>query len=163
MRLRSGDVSLFAWHALKGYPTRTMLMLIAMAIGVAAVVVLTSLGEGARHYVSAEFASLGTNLLIVIPGRSETAGINPSTMMGETPRDLTLDDARALTRSSGVRRIAPMTVGSANVIARGRQREVIVLGSSIDRTLNSTVMGPHSGVISDMSVTCAVLPCRIRL
>jgi putative ABC transport system permease protein len=130
MRLRSGDVSLFAWRALKGYPARTLLMLTAMAIGVAAVVVLTSLGEGARRYVSAEFASLGTNLLIVIPGRSETAGINPSTMMGETPRDLTLDDARALTRSSSVRRIAPMTVGSANVIARGRQREVVVLGSS---------------------------------
>ena len=130
MRLRSGDVSLFAWHALKGYPTRTLLMLTAMAIGVAAVVVLTSLGEGARRYVSAEFASLGTNLLIVIPGRSETAGINPSTMMGETPRDLTLDDAQALVRSSSVRRIAPMTVGSANVIALGRQREVVVLGSS---------------------------------
>jgi len=130
MRLHSGDVSLFAWHALKGYPTRTLLMLVAMAIGVAAVVVLTSLGEGARRYVSAEFASLGTNLLIVIPGRSETAGINPSTMMGETPRQLTLDDARSLTRSFSVRRMAPIAVGSANVIAQGRQREVVILGSS---------------------------------
>jgi len=130
MRLHSGDASLFAWHALKGYPTRSLLMLIAMAIGVAAVVVLTSLGEGARRYVSAEFASLGTNLLIVIPGRSETAGINPSTMMGETPRDLTLDDAGSLTRSFSVRRMAPITVGSANVIAQGRQREAVILGSS---------------------------------
>jgi len=92
--------------------------------------VLTSLGEGARRYVSAEFASLGTNLLIVIPGRSETAGINPSTMMGETPRDLTLDDAGSLTRSFSVRRMAPITVGSANVIAQGRQREAVILGSS---------------------------------
>jgi len=130
MRLHSADASLFAWHALKGYPTRSLLMLIAMAIGVAAVVVLTSLGEGARRYVSAEFASLGTNLLIVIPGRSETAGINPSTMMGETPRDLTLDDAGSLTRSFSVRRMAPITVGSANVIAQGRQREAVILGSS---------------------------------
>ncbi len=130
MRVRSADVSLFAWQSLKGYPTRTVLMLIAMAIGVAAVVVLTALGEGARRYVSGEFAALGTNLLIVIPGRSETAGINPSTMMGETPRDLTLDDARALTRSARVRRVAPISVGSANVIATGKQREVIVLGSS---------------------------------
>ncbi len=132
MPLRSGDVSLFAWRALKGYPTRTLLMLIAMAIGVAAVVVLTSLGEGARRYVAAEFASLGTHLLIVIPGRSETAGINPSTMMGETPRDLTLDDARSLRRGFNIRRMAPMTVGSANVIAKGRQREVTILGSSHD-------------------------------
>ncbi|MDH3948796.1 MAG: ABC transporter permease, partial [Gammaproteobacteria bacterium] len=98
MHPHSRDVSLFAWRALRGYPTRTILMLIAMAIGVAAVVMLTSLGEGARRYVTNEFASLGTNLIIVFPGRSETAGVNPSTMMGETPRDLTLDDALALTR-----------------------------------------------------------------
>ncbi len=132
MRLSSRDVSLFAWHALAGYHARTALMLVAMAIGVAAVVVLTSLGEGARRYVSNEFAALGTNLLIVIPGRSETAGISPGTMMGETPRDLTLDDAIALTRSFSVRRIAPVTVGSANVSWQGRQREAPIMGSSHD-------------------------------
>lgn len=124
------DVARFAGSALRGYPTRTLLMLTAMAIGVAAVVVLTSLGEGARRYVTDQFASLGTNLLIVIPGRSETAGVSPSTMMGETPRDLTLNDAQALTRSYSVRRIAPLNVGSADVNWRGRQREVSILGTT---------------------------------
>ena len=81
---------------------RTLLMLLAMAIGVAAVVVLTSLGEGARRYVTGEFASLGTNLLIVIPGRSETAGGAAAIVVGVTPRDLTLDDARALTAGVAV-------------------------------------------------------------
>jgi len=128
--LFSHDVTRFAWRALRGYPTRTVLMLIAMAIGVAAVVVLTSLGEGARRYVTDEFSSLGTNLVIVIPGRSETAGVNPSTMMGETPRDLTLDDALALTRSYSVRRIAPLNVGSANVDWQGKQREVTIIGTN---------------------------------
>ena len=126
----SHDVTGFAWRALRGYPTRTTLMLVAMAIGVAAVVVLTSLGEGARRYVTDEFSSLGTNLLIVIPGRSETAGVNPSTMMGETPRDLTLDDALALTRSYSVRRIAPLNVGSAEVNWKGKQREVTIIGTN---------------------------------
>ncbi len=124
------DVSSFAWGALRGYPTRTLLMLLAMAIGVAAVVVLTSLGEGARRYVTDQFSSLGTNLLIVLPGRSETAGANPTTMMGETPRDLTLDDALALRRSYSVRRIAPLNVGSADIRWRGRQREVTVIGTN---------------------------------
>jgi len=78
------------------------------------------------------FASLGTNLIIVFPGRSETAGINPTTMMGETPRDLTLDDALALTRSYSVRRIAPINVGSANVSHQSRSREVVVLGTTHD-------------------------------
>lgn len=121
---------MFAWQALRGYPTRTILMLIAMAIGVAAVVMLTSLGEGARRYVSNEFASLGTNLIIVFPGRSETAGVSPSTMMGETPRDLTLDDALALTRNYNVRRIAPINVGSADVSWQNKKREVAIIGSN---------------------------------
>jgi putative ABC transport system permease protein len=130
MHPHSRDVSRFAWRALRGYPTRTILMLIAMAVGVAAVVVLTSLGEGARRYVTNEFASLGTNLIIVFPGRSETAGINPSTMMGETPRDLTLDDALALTRNYNVRRIAPINVGAADVSWQSKKREVAIIGTN---------------------------------
>ena len=132
MVLHSADIARFSWGALRGYPTRTVLMLVAMAIGVSAVVVLTSLGEGARLYVMDKFASLGTNLIIVIPGRSETAGINPSTMMGETPRDLTLDDALALTRSYKVRRISPINVGSARVTHAGRARDTVILGTSAE-------------------------------
>jgi putative ABC transport system permease protein len=130
MALHSADVTRFSWAALRGFPARTALMLLAMAIGVAAVVMLTALGEGARRYVTGEFSSLGTNLVMVFPGRSETAGINPTTMMGETPRDLTLDDARALTRNRSVRRIAPINVGSADISWQGRSREVVILGSS---------------------------------
>ena len=130
MTLHGADVIRFSAGSLRGFPARTVFTLLAMAIGVCAVVVLTSLGEGARRYVSGEFASLGTNLLIVFPGRSETAGINPTTMMGETPRDLTLDDARSLLRSHTVRRIAPINVGSADVSWEGRSREVVIVGSS---------------------------------
>ena len=112
--MRSGDVIRFSIRASSGYPTRTLLMLLAMAIGVASVILLAALGEGARLYVSREFASLGTNLLIVLPGRSETTG-GPPPLLGETPRDLTLEDALSLTRSSAIRRVAPITVGSAPV------------------------------------------------
>jgi ABC-type antimicrobial peptide transport system permease subunit len=111
-------------------------MLIAMAIGVSAVVVLTSLGEGARRYVTGEFASLGTNMVIVIPGRSETAGFDPSTMMGETPRDLTLGDAQALTRSYNVRRIAPINVGSTEVSYGSRSRDFSQKSTWIGRHLS---------------------------
>ena len=72
--MRAGDVLRFATGALRGHTLRTALMLAAMSVGVAAVMLLTSLGEGARRYVTGEFASLGTNLLIILPGRSETAG-----------------------------------------------------------------------------------------
>lgn len=127
--MRPLDALRFATGALTGAWVRSVLMLIAMAVGVAAVVVLTGLGEGARRYVADEFAALGTNLLIVLPGRTETTGGAPP-MTGETPRDLTLDDALALTRSPAVRRVAPMVVGEATVARPGRSRDTAVLGST---------------------------------
>ncbi|MCW8996671.1 MAG: ABC transporter permease [Psychromonas sp.] len=112
-----------------GYRTRTYLLLLAMAIGVASVVLLTSLGEGARIYVSQQFSSLGTNLLIILPGRSETTGA-AIPLMGETPRDLSLQDVMALQKSRHVRQIAPIVVGAAPVSYRQLEREVMILGST---------------------------------
>lgn len=128
--LRTNDVISFGWQALKGYRARTFLMLVAMCIGVASVLMLTALGEGARNYVRGEFASLGTNLVIVLPGRSETAGAGLGNMMGVTPRDLTLDDAKSLMRNPNVVRIAPINVGAAEVSWQSRKREVVVMGSN---------------------------------
>ncbi len=125
------DVVRFCSRSLFGYPLRTALMLTAMAIGVSAVVLLTSLGEGARQYVSDQFSSLGTHLLIVLPGRSETVG-GPPPLLGQTPRDLTVEDAQALTRSGAVRRVAPIMVGAAPVSLGRRSRETVVLGSTAD-------------------------------
>jgi len=126
------DTLQFASGSLRGSPTRTLLMMLAMSIGVAAVVVLTALGEGARRYVIDQFASLGTNLVIVLPGRTETAGVGPGLMSGQTPRDITLDDAQALLRSRAIKRIAPLTVGSATLSRGALNREVVVAGSSAD-------------------------------
>jgi len=124
------DAIHFSWQALSANTIRTFLMLLAMSIGVGSVVVLTALGEGARNYVTAEFSALGTNLIIVIPGRSETSGGNPSTMIGVTERDLTIDDAISLTRHPKVKRIAPLNIGAAEVSWQGRKREVTIQGSS---------------------------------
>jgi len=55
------DVLRFAWTSLRGYPARTLLMTVAMAIGVASVVIFTALGEGARRYVVDQFSALGTH------------------------------------------------------------------------------------------------------
>lgn len=129
--MKIADIIRFAIRASTGYPTRTLLMLLAMAIGVGSVVLLSTLGDGARRYVIDQFSSLGTNLLIVLPGRSETVG-GPPPLLGITPRDLTLDDALALQRSATVRYVAPISVGAAPVSHGGRQREVTILGSTPD-------------------------------
>ncbi|MBI1173754.1 MAG: FtsX-like permease family protein [Sideroxydans sp.] len=133
--MKLGDTLLFASGSLRGARSRTLLMMLAMSIGVAAVVVLTSLGEGARRYVVGQFSSLGSNLVIVLPGRSETAGINPGMLLGKTARDLVLDDAQALLRSPAIRRIAPLTVGAAQASHGGLNREVVVMGTTANMLL----------------------------
>ncbi|GAB4123950.1 MAG: ABC transporter permease [Sideroxydans sp.] len=126
------DTLNFASGSLRGSPTRTLLMMLAMSIGVAAVVVLTALGEGARRYVVDQFASLGTNLVIVLPGRTETAGVSPGMLMGQIPREIALEDAQAVLQSRAVRRIAPLAVGTATLSRDALNREVVVLGSTAD-------------------------------
>jgi len=124
------DIVRFAFAGLRAYRTRTSLMLLAMSIGVASVMILTALGEGARQYVRGEFASLGTNLIIVFPGRSETSGAGLANMMGVATRDLTLNDAITFQRHSSVAQVAPINVGVAEISWQAKKREIPVLGST---------------------------------
>ena len=121
------DVLAFAGHALAGHRLRSVLSLLGVAVGVASVVVLTSLGEGARQYVVGEFAALGSNLLIVTPGKTETTGFAPP--IGTTPHDLTLEDITAIERRvPGVRQVAPMSLGTVTAREGDLTREVVVAG-----------------------------------
>ena len=130
--MRTPDLLRFARDAALGSPLRTALLMLAMSIGVGAVIVLTALGDGARRYVVAEFSSLGTNLVIVLPGRSETGGFNPGNAITNTPRDLTIDDAQALLRASAVKRVAPLAVGTSEISYGGKLREILLAGSTSD-------------------------------
>lgn len=118
-----------ALTAIKTQRLRAVLIILAMSIGVASVNVLTALGESARRYIINEFESLGTHLVIVLPGRTETTG-GPPPLFGETPRDLTLEDADALSRSRHIAAIAPLTIGSAPVSSLGLERETNIFGST---------------------------------
>lgn len=130
--LRVWNACQLAASSLLAERRRSLLIALATGIGVAAVVLLTALGDGARRYVNAQFSSLGTNLLIVIPGRTETVG-GPPPIMGETPRDLSLTDYAAVARLPHIARVVPVMVGAANVsTASGVEREVTLLGVTSD-------------------------------
>jgi putative ABC transport system permease protein len=124
------DIGRFAWRSLWGYRTRTLLVILAMSIGVAAVVVLTSLGEGARGYVRNQFVALGTNTIVIFPGRSETVGSSIGMLTGRTPRDLTLDDALAVLHIRGVEDVMPVNLVSGEIWWGGKRRDVPVVGST---------------------------------
>ncbi len=129
--MRPDDQLRFNWQVFRRHPVRTGLMLLAVSIGVTSVILLTSLGEGARLFVENEFSSLGNRLLIVFPGRNETTGHGPP-IFGTSPRDLTIDDALAFRRLPSVSKVAPVIAGTVSIARENRSREVITMGTTAD-------------------------------
>jgi putative ABC transport system permease protein len=124
-----GDLFAFATRAVRGHRVRTALTVAGVAIGVAAVIVLTALGDGARRYVLGQFESLGSNLIAIVPGKTETTGV--AAFVGVSTKDLTLGDAEALARGiPSIERMAPMTMASETVAHGDRARQVAVVGTT---------------------------------
>ncbi|HET19344.1 MAG TPA: ABC transporter permease [Chromatiales bacterium] len=126
--MRPRDHLGFTWQALIAVRLRTLLVTGAAAIGVAAVVILTALGEGARLYILGEFSQLGSELLVVLPGKSEKGGGPPGAII-ETERDLTLGDVEALRRLPRVTAVSPLSVGVIEASVGAHSREATLLGS----------------------------------
>jgi putative ABC transport system permease protein len=126
----AGDLGSIALGAVRGHRLRSFLSMLGIAIGIAAVILLTSIGEGTRRYMIAEFTQFGTNVLAVNPGKTETAGI-PG-VFGGTTHKLTIDDAQSLARLPGVEKVVPVAMGQARVEAGARGRSVFVYGVTSD-------------------------------
>jgi putative ABC transport system permease protein len=124
------DLVTLALRSLRAHRLRSALSMLGIAIGIASVIVLTSIGEGTRVYVLDQFTQFGTNLIAVNPGKTQTLGI-PG-VLGGTTHKLTLDDAEALGRLPGVVTVAPVAFGMARVEAGERGRSVYVYGVTQD-------------------------------
>lgn len=115
--------------ALLRHPMRTGLSLVGIAVGIGAVTVLTSLGEGARRYVEGQFEFLGSDVLVVLPGRSETTGTIPG--IGGAPNDLTLEDAVALERRlDTVEFVVPVVLATETISLGERARQSTILATT---------------------------------
>ncbi len=120
----------FALAALRARLLRAGLTALGIAVGVAAVVLLTSIGEGVRRFVLSEFSQFGANLVVVSPGRTTTRGL-PGAILG-TVRPLTIDDAEELRTAPHVIGVVPGLNGNAAAKAGGRSRRTTVIGSGPD-------------------------------
>ena len=112
--------------AITAHRTRSLLTVTGIAVGIAAVVLLTAIGEGVHRFVLAEFSQFGTNLIAVSPGKATTHGLSGALISNVRP--LSLDDAAALGRLSQVRAVVPMIQGNAAVEGGGRSRRTTILG-----------------------------------
>ena len=147
--MRLADHWLFSYQALVRHRLRSLMILIAIAMGVSSVLLLTSIGEGARLFIEQEFSALGTKMLVVLPGKKETTGGSPP-IYGTSPRDLTIEDAQALKRISTISHVAPIIAGTASVSNLAVSRDIIIIGTNRDMfsvrnlKLQQGKMLPHS-------------------
>jgi putative ABC transport system permease protein len=120
------DFSRLTYSAIFTQRLRATLTILGIAIGIASVVLLTSIGEGIHRFVLAEFTQFGTTLIGINPGKATTFGASVGVFGNDHP--LTLDDSEALRRVPHTRAIVPVVQGNAEIEAQGRKRRTTVYG-----------------------------------
>lgn len=125
----TADYLRFVLRSARSARLRSALTALGIAIGIAAVSLLTAIGEGVRLYVQDSFSQFGTHIISVNPGRAVTGGMGG---LLNTVRPLTLDDAAALARLPEVRASVPSVAGLARAGAGNRSRHTNILGLTPD-------------------------------
>lgn len=128
--MRTWDLIRLAFGAILAHRLRSSLTVLGIAVGIGAVVLLTSIGEGVRQFVLAEFTQFGTHIIGVLPGKANTFGLSGATV--NTVRPLTLSDAEALNSVPDAIAVVPTVQGNASVEFGNRQRRVFIFGVSHD-------------------------------
>ena len=118
---------LMAWASLIANKMRSILTMLGIIIGVAAVIALVSIGNGVKQDIQNSISSLGSNLLMVMPGAPRTPGVRPS---AGSMKSLKVSDYEAISRLDGVKAASPMTNGSYVVIYQNKNWTTSVSGVS---------------------------------
>lgn len=120
-----------ALESLSQNKVRASLTMLGVIIGVMSVMLLVALGEAAQAFVQKEFADMGSNILIVTPGKQETTGMMP--VVAGSYRDLTYADAKEIDRRAmGVRGVSPLVMGAGAVRYGDRRRDTMILAVTPD-------------------------------
>ena len=125
------DALRLALRAITAQRLRSFLTLLGIAVGIASVILLTSIGEGIHRFVLAEFTQFGTNIASITPGKVKTSGPAP-TGIPSSVRPLTLDDTQHLSKLPQVTGVSAMVWGNTEIGANGRLRRSTVNGVGAD-------------------------------
>ena len=128
--MRTADFLALTGGSLAAQRTRSALTALGIAVGIAAVVLLTSIGKGLQSFVIGQFTQFGTTIVAINPGKATTAGTSVGVFGSERP--LTIEDAMALKRLPFARAVVPVVQGNAAVEYGGRSRRATVYGAGPD-------------------------------
>jgi putative ABC transport system permease protein len=124
--MRYADLISLSYRTVISHKLRSSLTALGLIIGIAAVIILTSIGRGIHTFVLAEFTQFGTNLASVFPGKKTTFGLSGATI--STVRPLSLADAASLSKLEDIINVVPLVQGNARIEAENKQRRTNVLG-----------------------------------
>lgn len=124
------DTLQFAFRSLTAHRLRTILSASGIAVGIAAVILLTAIGDGVQQFVLSEFTQFGTNIVTITPGKINTHGGSLGAI--GSARLLTIEDAIALKQSRYAQYTNASVVGNAEIRAQGRSRRVTAYGQGSD-------------------------------
>ena len=116
---------LMAWASLIANKLRSILTMLGIIIGVAAVIALVSIGNGVKQDIQDSISSLGSNLLMVMPGAPRTPGVRPTAGSQKT---LKVSDYEAIAKLDGVKAASPYTAGSYVAIYQSKNWTTSVSG-----------------------------------
>lgn len=128
--MRIKDLIKFSLFSIIAHRMRSILTGLGIAIGIASVVLLTSIGEGIHQFVLSEFTQFGTNLIGINPGKATTAGASIGVFGTERP--LTLGDAEALSKLPLIKAVVPLVQGNGEVKGNNRKRRTMIIGVGPD-------------------------------
>ncbi|MCW8923490.1 MAG: ABC transporter permease [Gammaproteobacteria bacterium] len=120
------DLFNLSFSAVRTRRLRSSLTALGIAVGIAAVVLLTSVGEGLHRFVMAEFSQFGTNLIGITPGKATTHGMSGAIMSNVRP--LSLEDVGALRRLPQIIAAVPVIQGNAAIEGNDLQRRSAIFG-----------------------------------
>lgn len=116
-----------ALRALRQNRLRTGLTMLGMIIGVAAVVLMLSIGQGARTKINETIAAMGSNLLLVVPGAMSSGGFS---FGSGSVRTLTINDAHAIAELTSIRATAPVTSGTVQLNYAAKNWSTLITGTT---------------------------------
>ncbi len=120
------DLAAFTFGSVRAHRMRSALTTLGIAVGIGAVVLLTSIGEGINRFVLAEFTQFGTTIIGINPGKATTFGASAGIF--NTVRPLSIDDAEALGRAPYVEAVVPLVQGNAEVESGRLKRRTTIYG-----------------------------------
>ncbi len=146
------DILQEIYSALFANKIRTGLTMLGIIIGIGSVIAMVSIGQGAQNSIESSIQSLGSNLLVVMPGAQRGPGVSISAGRG-TARSLKLSDAEAIEKNvSSIKAVAPEVSSRYQIVAKGTNTNTSVLGTTPKYAVTKNIEVDLGIFITDQSI-----------